>query len=145
VPRRQGGTFIPVHGGRGGSVEGATRRQGVGEGSGGALGRRCRSAAAWPRRERACDACACGRHRTGERRGLTGGPLLQSQAALKYGLNHFKNSNCFKNIQFFPNFGQSKFDLAELQKFRIKYGFEDLKETNNFLHRIFFRFRILFK
>jgi hypothetical protein len=60
--------------------------------------------------------------------------------AFKYGLNHFKNSNRFKNIQIFSHFDQSKFGLPGLQKFGIKYGFEDLEEMNNFLHRIFFRF-----
>jgi hypothetical protein len=32
--------------------------------------------------------------------------------------------------------------LAELQKFVVKYGIEDLGEMNNFLHRSFFRFGI---
>jgi hypothetical protein len=39
-----------------------------------------------------------------------------------------------------PYFDRSKFDLSELQKFEIKYEFEDLEMVNNFLHRNFFRF-----
>jgi hypothetical protein len=41
----------------------------------------------------------------------------------------------------FSNFGRPKNDFLELQKFEIKYGFEDLEERNNFLHRNSFIFR----
>jgi hypothetical protein len=77
---------------------GMDRRQGVGEGPGGP-GRRYRPAAARPRWEPAGGACTCGRCRIGERRGLTGGPAAVPGGAVKYGLNRFKNSNCFKNIK----------------------------------------------
>jgi hypothetical protein len=33
----------------------------------------------------------------------------------------------------------SKKDLPELENFEIKYGFEDLEEMNNVLHRNFLR------
>jgi hypothetical protein len=46
----------------------------------------------------------------------------------------------FKNIQTFSNFDRSQFDLSELQKFGITYGFEDLERMDNFLHRNFFTF-----
>jgi hypothetical protein len=32
--------------------------------------------------------------------------------------------------------------ISNYFKFEVKYGFEDLGEINNFLHRIFFRFRM---
>jgi hypothetical protein len=61
-------------------------------------------------------------------------------AWVKNGIKRFKNSNYSKNVQIFSNFDRSKFDLLELQKFERKYGFEDLKMMNNFLHKNFFRF-----
>jgi hypothetical protein len=54
----------------------------------------------------------------------------------------------FKKFELFQknsNFDQSKFDLPALQKFGIKYGFEELEEMNNFLHTIFSRFGMGFK
>jgi hypothetical protein len=62
------------------------------------------------------------------------GPATVPGGTVKYGLNRFKN------IQFFPNFDGSKFELSIFQKIIIKYGFEDVEEMNNFLHRSFFRF-----
>jgi hypothetical protein len=124
-----------------GSAKGAMRRQGVGEGPSGAprpadltavgAGERLLRARLTPNR--------------GEARADQWSPATVPDGAIKYGLNHFKNSNYFKNIQFFSNFNQSKFDLSELQKFGIKYCFEDLKEMNNFLHRNLFRSRMDFK
>jgi hypothetical protein len=52
----------------------------------------------------------------------------------------FSKFKRFKNTQTFLNFDPSQFDLLELQKFGIKYGFEYLKKMNNFLQRNFFRF-----
>jgi hypothetical protein len=49
------------------------------------------------------------------------------------------NSNGSKQIQIFPNFGRSEKCLPLLGKIKIKYGFEDLGEMNNFLHRNFSR------
>jgi hypothetical protein len=43
-------------------------------------------------------------------------------------------SNCFK-------FDCLESALPELKKFEIKYSFEGLEKTNNFLYRNFFRFR----
>jgi hypothetical protein len=43
-------------------------------------------------------------------------------------------------VQKNSNFDRSKFDLLELKKFEIKFGFEDLEIMNNFLQRNFFRF-----
>jgi hypothetical protein len=45
----------------------------------------------------------------------------------------------FKNNQIFPNFDRSEKCLPILRKIGIKYGFEDLEEMNNFLHRNFHR------
>jgi hypothetical protein len=60
------------------------------------------------------------------------------------GLNRFKIQTVWKCSKF-SKFDRSKFDLPELQKFEVKYGFEDLKKVNNFLHRNFFRFGMEFK
>jgi hypothetical protein len=38
------------------------------------------------------------------------------------------------------NFNSFEEDLPEFKKFEVKYGFEDLEEMNNFLHRNFHRF-----
>jgi hypothetical protein len=73
--------------------------------------------------------------------GLPGGAPARFRGAwVKNGIKRFKNSNYSKNVQIFSNFDRSKFDLLELQKFERKYGFEDLKMMNNFLHKNFFRF-----
>jgi hypothetical protein len=50
------------------------------------------------------------------------------------------HSNDFKLIWSNPNLFLSKWVLPELRMFEIKYGFEDLKKMNNFLHRNFFKF-----
>jgi hypothetical protein len=47
--------------------------------------------------------------------GLTGGPRYSPGRRGQIRLN------CFKNIQNFPNFDQSKFELPKLQKFGKKY------------------------
>jgi hypothetical protein len=44
----------------------------------------------------------------------------------------FQNFKRFENVQIFPNFDRSKFDLPELQKFEIKYSFEDLEKWTTF-------------
>jgi hypothetical protein len=64
-------------------------------------------------------------------------------AAVKFNLK--SNSNHFKTDQNHSNFDHLKNDLLELKKFELKYGFEDLKKVNNFLHRIFFIFGMDFK
>jgi hypothetical protein len=38
------------------------------------------------------------------------------------------------------NFISFEEDLPEFEKFEVKYGFEDLEEMNNFLHRNFHSF-----
>jgi hypothetical protein len=38
------------------------------------------------------------------------------------------------------NFILSKYDPPKLEKFEIKYGFEEFDERDNFLHRNFSRF-----
>jgi hypothetical protein len=43
------------------------------------------------------------------------------------------------------NFILFKHDLTDIKKFEIKYGCEGFEETNNFLHRNFFRFEMEFK
>jgi hypothetical protein len=48
----------------------------------------------------------------------------------------------FKMIQIFPNYDRSERYFPFLGKIKIKYGFEDLKEMNNFLHRNVLRFRM---
>jgi protein involved in ribonucleotide reduction len=58
---------------------------------------------------------------------------------VKNGLNHFQNSNGSKTF-IFPNFDRSKFGIPALQKFEIKYSFEDIKKMNNFIYRNFFKF-----
>jgi hypothetical protein len=40
---------------------------------------------------------------------------------------------------------RSKEDLLELEKLEIKYGFEDLKKMNHFLHSNFFSFEMGFE
>jgi hypothetical protein len=47
--------------------------------------------------------------------------------------------NDFKNCS---NFDQSKKEIPDLQKFGIKYGFEEFRGRNNFLHINFFRFEM---
>jgi hypothetical protein len=101
---------------------GAATRWRVTWGPSAVLGWCCRPAAARPRREQA--ARACGRHRTGERRGLTGGPHYSPGQHGQRGVKLFK---LFSNLKSSKTFG-------------IKYGFEDLKKMNNFLLRNFFRF-----
>jgi hypothetical protein len=82
------------------------------------------------------------RHRTRERRGSDWwAPATFPGGVGSKRFKPFQNFKRFKNVQNFPNFDRSKFDLPELQKFEIKYGFEDLEKMNNLLHRNFFRFR----
>jgi hypothetical protein len=48
-------------------------------------------------------------------------------------------------IPILSNFDHSKKDLSKLEKFGIKYGFEDLEKMNYFIHRNIFRFEMDFK
>jgi hypothetical protein len=75
--------------------------------------------------------------RIGEAGGsLTCGPhATVPSGAVQTSLNPIQISNEFKLFQNPPKFGRSKNDLPEIKKFEIKYGFEDLKKVNNFLHR----------
>jgi hypothetical protein len=57
----------------------------------------------------------------------------------------FQKFKLFQKHLIFSNFDRFKFDLPELQKFGIKYGFEDLEEMNNILHRSQFGFGMSFK
>jgi hypothetical protein len=86
----------------------------------------------------------CGWRAAGTEAGEVGSarwrPSTVPAAWVKNGLNRFKKLKRSKNIQTFPNFDSSKFDLTKPQKFKIKYGFEDLGRMNNLLHRNFFRF-----
>jgi hypothetical protein len=50
------------------------------------------------------------------------------------------NSNFSKQIQIFPNFGPIRKVPSFAQKMEIKYGFEDISEMNNFIHRNISRF-----
>jgi hypothetical protein len=77
----------------------------------------------------------------GEARDDRWAPATVSGGAGSKRFQPFQKFKQFENVQNFPNFDQSKFDLPELQKFEINYGFEDLEKMNNFLHRNFFRFR----
>jgi hypothetical protein len=77
---------------------------------------------------------------------LTGGAAQHS--AGRQGQTTFKLiSNQFKLIQTFQNrsnFDRSKKYLLGLKNFKIKYGFEDFKEINNFIHRSYFKFEVDF-
>jgi hypothetical protein len=55
------------------------------------------------------------------------------------------SSNRFKTDPNYSNFDRLKNDFPELKQFKLKYGFDDLKKMNNFLHRSFFRFGMDFK
>jgi hypothetical protein len=77
----------------------------------------------------------------GEAGWLPGGPPATLQVVGSNGLNHFPNLNGSKFFKFFPKLDRPKNDLLELQKFEIKYSFEDLEEVNNFFHWNLFRFR----
>jgi hypothetical protein len=77
--------------------------------------------------------------------GLTGGPDTVPGARGQIRFKPFQKFKLFQKQSNFSKYELSKFDLLELQKFGIKYRFEDLKEMNNFLHRIFFRFGMGFK
>jgi hypothetical protein len=68
-------------------------------------------------------------------------PIIVLSGAGSKWFKPFQNFKRFKNVQIFPNCDRSKFDIHELQKFEIKYGFEDLEKVNIFLHRNFFIFR----
>jgi hypothetical protein len=54
--------------------------------------------------------------------------------------SHGSNRFQIRKVQKHSNFDRSQFDLPELQKFGITYGFEDLERMDNFLHRNFFTF-----
>jgi hypothetical protein len=64
------------------------------------------------------------------------GPCYSPRRRGSNGLNRFQ----IRTVEKHPNFEQFKCDLFEIQKFGIKYCFEDLKKMNNFLYRNFFRF-----
>jgi hypothetical protein len=49
------------------------------------------------------------------------------------------------HIQILSNFGSSKKDPPEMEKFETKYVCEEFKEGNNFLHRNIFIFKMYFK
>jgi hypothetical protein len=53
--------------------------------------------------------------------------------------------NIFILVQKCSNLIRPKTDILKLQKFEIKYGFEGLDESNNFIHRNFSRFEMNFK
>jgi hypothetical protein len=73
--------------------------------------------------------------------GLPGGAPAQSRATRgKKRFKPFPKFKRFKNVYFFPNFDRSKFGIPALQKFEIKYSFEDIKKMNNFIYRNFFKF-----
>jgi hypothetical protein len=46
----------------------------------------------------------------------------------------------FKTNSNVSKFGLSEKHITMLRKIKIKYGFKDLEEVNNFLHIIFLRF-----
>jgi hypothetical protein len=96
----------------------------------------------WP-----APACTGGRRAPVHNRGggvaAKGARPQNRAAAVKFNLK--SNSNRFKTDQNHSNFDHLKNDLLELEKFELKYGFEDLKKVNNFLHRIFFIFGMDFK
>jgi hypothetical protein len=79
------------------------------------------------------------RERAGERgRAMTGrwqaGPGTQCQVArFKLDLKSNPNSNGSKHFQTVSNFDQLEKYFLGLEKIEIKYGFEDLREMNNFL------------
>jgi hypothetical protein len=123
---------------------GAAPRGEGGHGGPGAVPERfCRPAAARPRQERAVGVCM---RAVGAKQGRPESPISGPGAIVTGGTGQkwftpFQNSNGSKMFNFFPNFDQSKFDLPELQKIKIKYGFEDPEKMNNFLYRNVFGFR----
>jgi hypothetical protein len=50
------------------------------------------------------------------------------------GQTMFNDLNLFKRFQNHSNFERSRNDLLELEKFKIKYGFEGFDEKNNFTY-----------
>jgi hypothetical protein len=101
-----------------------------------------------------CPAVSCGwRLWTGATLG-TG--IGQAGVADRWGSNHcngrrgqtpFESIQIkrFNSIQIFSNFDRSEQHFPVLKKIEIKYGFECLEETNNFLHRNVFRFEMDFE
>jgi hypothetical protein len=106
---------------------------------GGECGVALRSAASRPRRNRAGGARVRGSVPKQGRGPAADGwapatvPGFKSPSRVKNGSHPFKFEFLART-----NFDGSKNDLLGLQKFKIKYGFEDLEKINNFLHRNFF-------
>jgi hypothetical protein len=73
------------------------------------------------------------------------GPRYSPRQRGVKGFKPFSKFERLKNVQTFPNFDRSKFNLPMLQKIGIKYSFEDLEEMDNFLHRNFFKFEMAFR
>jgi hypothetical protein len=74
---------------------------------------------------------------TGEGRGWQVAPRYSGGGGVN-GFESDSNLNGFKFLQNAPNFNRSKNDPPLFGKIEIKYGFEGLKEMNNFHHRNFF-------
>jgi hypothetical protein len=74
--------------------------------------------------------------------GCRGRPQFQA-VAVKFNLK--SNLNRFKIDSNHSIFDRLKNGLPELKNFELKSNFEDLKKLNNFLRRIFIRFRMHFK
>jgi hypothetical protein len=77
----------------------------------------------------------------GRRGPMTHGPLHVDGFKTRSDSNQAQmNSN---SIQFVSNFDWTKRDLPKLKKFKTKYGCEGFEEGNNFLHRNFFKSKMV--
>jgi hypothetical protein len=80
-------------------------------------------------------------HSAGQLCQLIGRPRRTAPVArFKPDLKSNPNSNGSKHFQTISKFDRLEKYFHLLRKIEIKYGFEDLKEGNNFLYRIFLRF-----